>query len=214
MHVCIHACCMHVCMYVLTNASLYVTVYDLADIVSSGGGAGCILENISMRGKNELSQRAAPVLEKGEKQSPPLQQRGRPLRFPDPLLPATFSSSGGGTQVHPGFDCYVADFSEDTEQSRAARSTAREACEEFYIAFLPAASLLHMVQLKNIFYRAASPPKKNLDCGVGLVLTPGPDNGLYVKFIVENVRCNITHTVRILGALTFLGGDASLINCH
>ena len=42
MHVCIHACCMHVCMYVLTNASLYVTMYDLADIVSSGGGAGCI----------------------------------------------------------------------------------------------------------------------------------------------------------------------------
>ena len=165
-----------------------------------------------MRGKNELSRQLLVVLHK--QQSAPLQQRGRPLRFPDPLLPATFSSSGGGTQVHPGFDCYVADFGEDTEQSRAARSTAREACEEFYIVFLPAVSLLHMVQLRNIFYRAASPPKKNLDCGVGLVLTPGPDNGLYVKFIVENVRCNITHTVRILGAIKFLGGDASLINCH
>ena len=43
-----------------------------------------------------------------------------------------------------------------------------------------------MVQLRNILFRASSPPKKNLDHGVGLVLAPGPDDGLYVKYIVPD----------------------------
>ena len=44
-----------------------------------------------------------------------------------------------------------------------------------------------MVKLKDIVYRPASPPKENTEYGVGLVLTPGPNDGLYVKLIVEDV---------------------------
>lgn len=45
-----------------------------------------------------------------------------------------------------------------------------------------------MVQLRNIFVRPSSPRKENLDHGVGIVFTPGPDDGLYVKYIVPDVR--------------------------
>jgi hypothetical protein len=44
-----------------------------------------------------------------------------------------------------------------------------------------------MVQLRNIFTRPSSPRKPNLDHGVGIVFTPGPDNGLYVKYITPDV---------------------------
>lgn len=44
-----------------------------------------------------------------------------------------------------------------------------------------------MVQLRNIFIRPSSPRKANLDHGVGIVFTPGPDDGLYVKYITPDV---------------------------
>jgi hypothetical protein len=43
-----------------------------------------------------------------------------------------------------------------------------------------------MVRLKNIFHRPKSPPKTDSSAGVGLVLAPGPDDGLYVKYLVED----------------------------
>jgi len=64
-----------------------------------------------------------------------------------------------------------------------------------------------MVKLKDIVYRPSSPRKENTDFGVGLVLTPGPDDGLYVKLIVENVsvqlpmRCSPMVLGTVAGAL-------------
>ena len=67
-----------------------------------------------------------------------------------------------------------------------------------------------MVQLKNIFHRARSPVKENLDYGVGLVLAPGPDSGLYVKFIVENV--SVSTPAGSLGGV--YSADSPLLDAH